>query len=158
MLNQDQIKRIQPKLLLIQVIAAALILGALAFATAMSVMVDWENLNDQVKMLTLFAGVSGLFISVMSIFVPKIFASHPGVTKATGDALEDRDIDAAVATLTTESLIRYAMLEGAVFLNLMVLIIEPHLASLVVAGIGLLLMIVLFPRQSRLVAAIEDRA
>lgn len=157
MLDQEQIKRIQPKLLFIQVIAGALILGALSFAAAMIVIVDWENLNDAVKMLTLFAGATGLFIFVMSIFVPMIFTSHPQATQATDGARENSAIDAAVTTLVTESLIRYALLEGGIFLNLMVLIIEPHLASLVVAGIGLLFMLALFPRQSKLISTIENR-
>jgi len=158
MLDSEQVQQIQPKLVLIQVVAGALIMGAVAFAAAMSVIVDWENLNDQANMLTMFAGASGLFIFMMSIFVPLMFAGKSNVSNASSSPVEEPGIAAAIPMLMTETLIRYALIEGGVFLNLMVLIIEPHLASLVVAGIGLLLMLVLFPRRSKMMSTIEDRA
>ena len=158
MLNQEQIDRIQPKLVLVQAVAAALILGALGFAAMISVIVDWENLNDQTKMLTMIAGATGVFIFVMSIFVPKIFANKPTAAAAVNSPIEDKDIDAALPMMMTETLIRYALIEGGIFLNAMVMIIEPHLASLIVAGTGLLLMLVLFPLQSKMIATTERRA
>lgn len=158
MLDQAQITRIKPKLMLIQVVALALILGAMAFAAVSSVIVDWENRNDQIKMLTLFAMTSGLFIFAMSIFIPKFFATnHTAGQHSTRESVSDKSVDAIVPMLMTETVIRYALIEGGVFLNLMVLIIEPHLATAVVAGIGLVLMLAMFPRQSKLISILEFR-
>ncbi len=158
MLAPEQIRRIQPKLLTVQALAGALILGAIVFAAVMSLMVDWENLNDQVKMLTLMASVSGLFLFVISVFVPIVFGGSSNGFQKLNEPLKDSQIDAVVSMLITETLIRYALIEGGVMLNLMVLIIDPHLVLIVVAGIGLLLMLASFPRQSKMISTIEQRA
>ena len=158
MLTPEQTQRIQPKLKLVQIVAGALIFGALAFAAGMSLMVDWENLNDELKMLTMMASGSSLLLFVMSIFVPVIFAGNSSEFDHSGAPPDDASVDQAVPMLISETLIRFSLIEGGVFLNLMVLIIEPHVALIVVAGIGLLVMLALFPRQSKMISTIEKRA
>jgi hypothetical protein len=158
MLTPEQVQRIQPKLTLVQIVAGALIFGALAFAAGMSLMVDWGNLNDELKMLTMMASGSSLLLFVMSIFVPVIFAGNSSEFDNSGTPPDDASVDRAVPMLISETLIRYSLIEGGVFLNLTILIIEPHVALIVVTAIGLLVMLALFPRRSKMISTIEKRA
>ena len=156
MLSNEQIQQLRPKLLSIQVISGFLMLGVLAFAGLMVMIVDWDDLNDRVKMLTLIAAATGVLILVLSIFIPNAFSSD---VRPSGDSESDQSTAAtAIANmLVTENLIRFALLESAIFLNLVVFFLEPHLVSLAVAGFGLLLMLAFFPRQSRMISVIEER-
>ena len=153
MLTPEQIKNIRPKLVAIQFIAAALIVGVVVFAGVMSAIVDWDNINDRFKMLSLIATASGIFMFTLSIVAPKVFASGNEVV----DSDPSTAILAIINTLMVENLIRFALIEAAVFLNLMVFMIEPHRGSLIVVGVGILLMLICFPRQSKMIAVIEDR-
>lgn len=158
MLDSEQIKRIQPKLKTVQIIAAALIGGAFTFTVAMSLLVDWEHLNSEAKMLTMMGAGTGLLVFVLSIFAPRVFSGQSAKQKADTSSAGDSAVDAAVPMMMTETLIRYTLLESGIFLNLMVMILEPHVASISVAGMGLFLMLALFPTSSRLLSGVEDRA
>jgi hypothetical protein len=156
MLSSEQVQQVRPRLLSIQIVSAALILSVSVFAVATSMIVDWENLNDRIKMLDLFASATGVLIFVLSIFAPGMFSSD--ITAASHSTSDQSSAVMAIANMIlTENLIRFTLLEAAIFLNLMVFIIEPHIALLVVAGIGLLLMLVFFPRQSKMISHIENR-
>jgi len=156
MLTDEQVQQIRPRLLTIQAVAAALIVGDLMFAGAISVVVDWENVAERVKMLTLIGMIAGVFIYALSIVVPKVFASGTNLRPPT-KVVDQEEIASTANTMMTEVLIRFALINGAIFLNLMVFLIEIHIASLVVAAIGLLLMVALFPRQSNMISTIGDR-
>ncbi len=156
MLTPEQITAIQPKLVVIQLIAAALITGVLVFAGVICAVADWGGLNDRLKMLSLIGAVSGVFMFVLSVVAPKVFASGQAES---GPAASDQPdvIKTHLNSLLTETLIRFALIEAAIFLNSMVFMIESHRVSLVVVGIGILVMLFCFPRRSNMIAVIEDR-
>ena len=156
MLTDEQVQQIRPRLLTIQAIAAALIVEVLFLAGVLSAIVDWENVADRVKMLTLIGMIAGVFIYALSIVVPRVFASGTNLRPPT-KVVDQYEIASTASTMMTEVLIRFALINGAIFLNLMVFCIEIHVASLVVAAIGLLLMVAFFPRQSNMISAIGDR-
>ena len=156
MLTPEQIADIRPKLVLIQTIAAALIIGVVVFAAVIFAIVDWGNLNDRLKMLSLIGAVTGIFMFGLSIVAPKIFASGRDAAPP-ADSDQSNAIKPILESLMAENLIRFALIEAAIFLNLMVFMIESHRAALVVVGIGILLMLICFPRQSKMITTIEDR-
>lgn len=155
MLTEKQIHTIQPKFMLIVVLCATMILSVLVFATVVCVLTDWENLNDRIKMLTLFAAGTGIVIFGLSTVVPAMSIPSPQLRNLAKP--DDETVNAMAGSLLTENLTRYMMVEGGIFLNLMVFLIEPHTGSLVIAGIGLLLQLVCFPRPAKLVSVIENR-
>jgi hypothetical protein len=55
------------------------------------------------------------------------------------------DVKAAVGRFAVGRIIRFAILEGGCFLNLVVYLLDHSLLSLVVAGIGLFLLMLSFP-------------
>jgi hypothetical protein len=156
MLTPEQITDIRPKLVVIQIIATALIIGVIVFAAVIFAIVDWGNLNARLKMLSLIGTVTGIFMFGLSIVAPKVFASGNDVAPP-ADSDQSDAIKSILDSLMAENVIRFALIEAAIFLNLMVFMIEPHRAALVVVGIGILLMLICFPRQSRMITTIENR-
>jgi uncharacterized membrane protein len=156
MLTPEQTENIRPKLAVIQMIAAALIVGVIVFAGVIFAIVDWENLNERIKMLSLFGAATGILMFGFSIVAPRVFASsHHVALPAKPDQSEA--IKPVLDSLMAEHIIRFALIEAAIILNLMVFMIEPHRAALVVVGIGILLMLIFFPRQSNMITTLEDR-
>lgn len=156
MLTPEQTNNVRPKLVSIQIIAAAMIVGALVFTAVICTLVDWANLNKHLKMLSLIGTVSGILMLGLSFVAPRVFASGYEVSLPT-DSDQSTAIKAILDTLVAENLIRFALIEAALFLNLMVFMIEPHRAGLVIVGIGVSLMLIYFPRQSKMISVIADR-
>ena len=156
MLTPDQIDNIRPKLISIQIISAVLIVGALVFTAMICAIVDWDNLNERLKMLSMIGAVSGILMLGMSFVVPKVFSSGEGGLRS-DNSDQSEVVKTTLHSLMVENLIRYALIEAALFLNLMVFLIEPHRAALLIVGIGVLTMLICFPRQSKMIAEIENR-
>ncbi len=155
MVSDEQLALMRPKLATARIIAAALIVGVLIFTGLLFVIVDWEKLGEPLKLLTLIGAVTGVALFAMSIFAPGLFAG--GATIGTKDATDsEKEVKSLANSFVVETLIRYFLIEGAIFLNLMVFMLEPHKASLIVVAIGVLLMLVSYPRQSALIARVEN--
>lgn len=153
MLSPEQVRSLRAKLISIQIISGALIAGVLVFVAITCLITDWEELSDQLKMLTLIGAMTGVVMFALSIVAPGMFAGGP----AHSEKDETKALQVIVNSLMTENLIRFVLIEAAIFLNLMVFFIEPHRATLIVVAIGILLMLVCFPRQSKLISKIESR-
>lgn len=165
MLSNDQLQPLLLRIRMSQLIAALLIVGAIVFIGLISFIADWENMNERAKMLNLFAGATGIFVLMLSLFVPKMFFAVPHLRpqkKSNGDSpnAPQPPVDPALVnefsqSLMSENILRYALIDGAIFLNLVVFTIEPHISSFIVAGIGIALMILLFPRKAKMVASLQ---
>jgi len=158
MLTSEQLAVTRPRLVSTQIIAGALLVGVLLFATITFLMIDTDRLGNPLRMLTLFATVTSAAMFGLAVIAPGMFAS--GVQRPNPDST-DEEKQKAIATASNaifvETLIRFCLIEAAIFLSLMVFFIEPHYATLVVVGIGVLLMLFFFPRQSKMVSKIEDQ-
>lgn len=157
MLTPEQINAIRPKLFTIQLVAATLFVSVVLFAVVISMITDWENLNDRFKMLSLIGTASGTLVLGLSMIVPRVFASGEPETHLPKSDDPQQSISSILTSLTVETLIRFALIEAAIFLNLVVMMIEPQRASLVIVGIGVLMMLIWFPRKSKMIAVIDDR-
>ena len=61
------------------------------------------------------------------------------------------------SVLQTAWIVRFAMIEGACFLNLIVTLLQDSLITLFVALLGLLVMLICFPRSGVVEELLEDR-
>ncbi len=150
MLSDEQIKRAESKIWMVQIATAAIMSTTVILTPIMLMIVQWETLTGPAKMLTTIAGFAAFCLYLMSTVISMIFSSKPA------DHLsDDAAIDSVFGMLSTETLIRFALINGAAFINLLVFMVEPHIASLIAAGIGLLMMLFYFPRKSKMVTLIE---
>lgn len=157
MLTKDQKQQAAPKFLLTQIVAVALMLGVFGLiAVICFVLVDFDNLNPRIKMLTLIGFVAGMLLYGVSIVVPRIFATDLPA-KTDDESGERKAITSIVNAMLTEKIAQVAVVEGGIFLNAIVFMLEPHVSSLVVIGIGIVLMFAYFPRRSRQMAVLEER-
>ena len=157
MLSDDQKAILRPRMLSTQIVAGALLLGVLVLSGIIFLMVDSERLGNPLRMLTLIASVTAAAMFGLSVVAPGMFASGTPAANDNDGSGNEAAIKTAANAIFVETLIRFFLIEAAIFLNLMVFFIEPHYASLVVSGIGVLLMLVFFPRQSKMAAAVEDQ-
>jgi hypothetical protein len=140
-----------------QIVAGALLVGVLILTGIIFLIVDSERLGNPLKMLTLIASVTAAAMFGLSVVAPGMFASGTPASVENDESDRQAAIKTAANAIFVETLIRFFLIEAAIFLNLMVFFIEPHYASLVVVGIGVLLMLIFFPRQSKMAAAVEDQ-
>lgn len=148
---------LKAKLRLIQWFAIAMLLGVGIFTGLISVMADWNHLNENLKLLNLLAAGTGIFLFMLSAFAAKAFSS-PSQPKQPGSKATPLDSPAALqaaSALFMEIVLCYCLINGGIFLNLMVFVVEPHLVSFVIAAAGILVMLLFFPRQSRMISKIE---
>jgi len=150
MLSDEQTKRVGSKLFLVQIAAAAMMFSIVILVPVMCMIAQWETLTGTAKLLTMIASLAAICMYLMSAFVPKIFSTQPPAGLS-----DDAAVDSVLGMLSTETLIRFALIEGAAFMNLLVFMVEPHMASLIAAGIGFLMMLIFFPRKSKMISAIE---
>ena len=159
MLSQEQQQQIAPKIQVAQIIGAAMVMGAIFFSVGICFVANWEEIGV-LKLITLIGAFTGFTIFVLSFIISFMFPKIPAGKEITVSGDENREtaaIDSILRIMTTEAIVRAALIEGAILLNLMVFMLEPHLISLVVVGIGILLMAALIPWPTKAMSRVEDR-
>ena len=161
MLSDQLLETFKPKLLALQIVPLAMMGGAVVFAGAISTMADWSVVDRPFKIFNLIGAGTAVCMYVLAFVVPSLFPKTPDQLPQPGDQLssdlEEKAVSGIIGLLTTETIIRYALIEGGVMLNLMVLMLEARWVSVIVAGLGFVLMLLCFPLNSRLQDRISDR-
>lgn len=166
MFSQEQQRVIANKSRTLQAISGAMILGAVMLAVSFSVIVNWEELGNPLKLITIMGGATGGLLILFAAAAPFLFSpsqssGRVGFEASPQDeeavAAQNQKLHKAIGGVFTEHLIRYALLEAAITLNLMALMLEPHYASLTVVAFGLALMLLLFPRAAKFESQITAR-
>ena len=152
MLSDEQNSRIAPKLRYARIAAAGMIFIIAVLIPVMCQIANWRFSTETPKMLTLIAAFASLMMFTMSIAVPFIFSGNP-TSKLSGDAA----VDSALGLFMSETFIQLALILGAALMNLVVFSVEYHVASLVLVGIAVLLMLVFFPRSSKARKVIHNK-
>ena len=164
MIKQAVKDRFKPQLLTMMIICGALIMGATTFAILISTITDWTEVGDpsSPSMLALMGLIFGGMMVMLSFIVPIVsrranirqltdrYAS-PDLYEKSKPSLGEDDglIHKLLATFQTSMIIRFAMIEGAVFLNLMLFMVERNPINLIVGGVGLLIMLAMLPLPGR---------
>jgi hypothetical protein len=166
MLTPTQIARAKPKLVLIQIISAGILFGAIMFTGVILSMTDWSQFPGDGRMMSLLGAITGFAMLGLAWIVPSLIATSPTQIAAEvirfrnpeqADQLDDKIIEGLLASLVTGRIVFSAIIEGAIFLNLMVFFIERNTINLALVGFGLLTLIVTFPLQSRLLGKTTDQ-
>ena len=136
---------------------------AMTFATLMGLVVVIgmvpEALNQDPKMLVLLAAFTGMVMYGLSFVIGSIFNDTVSAKNAENadDTATEEQVNKAASQISNAHVIRSAIIEAAIILNLMVLLLERNYISIAVIVLGLLLLVSLFPSHGRLIRAIERR-
>jgi hypothetical protein len=162
MLAPAQITRITPKLWMVQLTSLAILVGACAFAFMVLAIMDWEAITGNIKMMTLIGAVTGLCCFGLAFIAPRLAISSTThvaaqlLTKNVRTEIDDaKIIDAQLENIASANIMFAAIVEAAVFLNLVTLLLEQSTAALVIVGIGFLLLIFNFPIKHRIINRLE---
>ena len=128
--------------------AAAAIIGSIVIVGLVP-----EALNSKPKMLVVLAAFTGMVSYGLSYIVAAIFNSPV----ASDETPTDAQVKKAASQIANSHVIRSAIIEGGIFLNLMVLLLERNFISIAVVALGFLLLCVLFPTHNRFAKAISRR-
>ena len=111
-LTQEQLQQLSKPGLTVKIICGALLAGACNFALILCVIVDFNDLNTNLDMLVLLAAASGAVMFSMSFVAFKVLTGQT--------AAKDESMMAHFQVLQTAWIVRFAIIEGAVFMNLIV--------------------------------------
>ena len=153
------------------IIGGALLTGAGVFAILVSTITDWSEIGDPASpsMLALMGLIFGGMMMLLSFIVPVVSRranirqltdrhASPDLYDKSNAPLEKDDsvIHKLLATFQTSVVVRFAMIQGAIFLNLMLFILEKNPVNLIVGLVGLLLMLFLLPLPGRVWNFVEN--
>jgi len=130
------------------VIAFALIMGVVTFAAVAGVALNQPAPVVEQPFISIGAAGMGAMMFVLSFFVPGMVGSQ------NLQALKNRGYPVTEAELLQvyqlKLIIRYALLEGGAFLNLIAFMVEHQTWSLGIVGVIVGVMILLFPTPGRI--------
>ena len=112
-----------------------------------------EALHSKPNMLVMLAAFTGMVCYGLSFVVAAVFNTPVPADETPTDA----QVKKVAGQIASSHVIRSAIIEGGIFLNLMVLLLERNFISVAVIGLGFWLLCVLFPTHSRFVKAISRR-
>lgn len=147
----EMIAQIQPSVKTMQVITMALAMVPILFIAVILAAINTESLHTEPKMLILMAAATGVVSYLLSFFFGPAFRKSVNAS----EPVEYSDVKTLLAGLQTSHVIQCAMIEGGIYLNLVVLLLDHGWVSLYVAGVGMVLLVFLFPTKGRTVRKIE---
>ena len=102
-------------------------------------------------MLILLAATTGVVSYLLSFFFGPAFRKSVNAS----EPVEYTDIKTLLSGLQTSHVIRCVMIEAGIYLNLVVLLLDHGWFNLYIAGLGMVLLMLLFPTKGRTVRGIE---
>ena len=163
MLSQEQTAAVEPICRVMMVIFAALVLGPLFFAL-IALFIRFTGpepaIVDSLDIIVIF-GIGLAFLCVMASFiVPRIALKQNAsqtAKKFFGDEIESPEAAQGLAQgVLSSTIIRLALLEGAIFANLMFFLIQGSIYSLIAAIVLLMIMLLAVPLPSRVISRVES--
>lgn len=157
MLTPNQNEIASRKVLAGQILAGAVIFGALFFGGMIATTVNWSDLNGPIKLMSTIAAASAIILFGVALVAPTMFPRLPNFKSSGDPAIEDKAVQEIGSLLTWQNMIRLAILDAGIFVNILPLMFEPRWVNIAAIGIGLLLMLANFPFRSRSMRKIEFR-
>lgn len=149
----SMIERLRPGLRTLQVITLAMVMGQVLFVAAIMAATNTEDLHMELKMLIFLAAVTGVVNYAFSFFFSPLFRK----TVNASDPPEFSDVRTVTSGLQTAFVVQATLITGGVYLNLLVFLLDKGLISLVVAAVGGIVLLLLFPTLGRYVRSIEKQ-
>jgi len=163
MLTKEQAVAVTPTCKIILIIFAALAMGPLTFA-AIAVFIRFSSDPAFVGDLGILPkiGLGMAFIgALLSLVVPSIFMkqSVSGTAKKfSGEEINGPEAAKGIAEgIQTFTIIRMALLEGVIFVNLMFLLLTGSIVNLIAAGVLWMIMFLGIPLPHRVINKIESK-
>ena len=156
MLSDEQFQIVRPKLVILQIIVAAMSVGVLVFALVTNFVTPWVESTMDISMLPLLGAAASFFSIILAFVLPALAANS--VPKNSDDEPSDQRLPAAANVFMTGRIIRVAILESGCFLNLVVYVLEKSRLSLIAVAILLFLLLLSFPTAFAMRRWIEARA
>lgn len=147
----EMMSLVKPVVKVLQIITLALAMGAFLFGVIVIGVAGTHGLHTGPKMLILMAAGTGMFLYLLSFPLSAAFANRVNAS----DPPDEADVRKIMAGLQTSHIIKSAMIEGGVYLNLIVLLLDHGLFNLWVAGLGIVLLVLQFPTLGRFVGRVE---
>ena len=153
MLSQSQILQLEPRAKNLMIISIGMISGVIMLAFVLLAL-GMKNANTDLGILTL-VGSAAMFGSIaMAFFVPTLVA-RAGANAAqqlekASEGGSDPRVDALGQAFMTKSIIRYALLEGGCFLNLIIFLVDNSWYALIPAAFGVIVMLLTFPLPGKM--------
>ena len=170
MLDQQQTKSLKEPILGMQIICGSLIIGAAVACLVVYFINTNRQFNTDLGTMTLVGICMAATTYVAAFLVPGMIrkASCQSLAASANRDHINRDhnqdgqkashetLRMAAQHLTQHIIVRFALLEGTMFANLVFWFIEGSLFSWVVIGIGFALMIAFFPFPNRAIDQVES--
>ena len=157
MLDQSQRRHLENRARALQIVVGAMILGVVTFAV-----VAWIIGRDKAHFNLSIMAIVGIVFAASSLPMAVIL---PGVIRQNVDA-QARDnsggqegsdrMDTIFAGIQSSTIVRFALLEGAAFLNVIGFMVDGASICLVVAGLLVVVMGAMFPRADLITNTIEE--
>lgn len=149
------------QLRVMQIIAVALMMGVLMFFGVVLVSTKGEVFGQNgPSFLTMFAAAFAGVMVVSHIVVP-LMVARSQLKIATGQAPADQTVESRTSSLAAvfqvQLIIALALLEGAAFFNLIVLMTDKHVMSTVLVACLILLMVLKFPTRTKVSWWVQNR-
>ena len=149
------------QLRVMQIIAVALMMGVLMFFGVVLVITKGDVFGqNRGSMLTVIAAAFAGVIVVSQLVVPSIIANAQ-LRMLKGSIRENASAEARTSSLVSvyqvQLIVGLALLEGAAFFNLVVLITDKHVVSTVLVACLLLFMVLRFPTRTKVSWWVQNR-
>jgi len=164
MLTNEQTNAVRPISNVMLVIFVALVLGPLFFAV-ITLFLRFSNDTEPaivggMGLLPIIGWGVAVFNTLLSFVVPAIvLKSHVSKTAQKFSGVEIEGVEAAkdlAQGFQTSTIIKLALLEGAIFVNLMFLLIQGKFFNLIAAAMLFMVMLLAVPLQSRVINKVES--
>ena len=140
-----------------QIIASALICGAIFFGGMIATTIHWSDLSGPFKFISTVAAASAIILFGVAFVAPTLFPQLPNFRKTDDPDTQDKGVSEIGSMLVSQNTARMALLTGGIFANIMPLMFDARWVNIIAIGIGLLLMLINFPFRSRSMRKIESR-
>ena len=137
----------------IQIICVALIMGVLMFLAVTFVVANNEKGWHTDLMVLVMATLASCYL--VSFVVPTILL-NAAKSRIANCKTDEEAVNESLAAFQTATIVGYALIEGAVFANLVAFMLTGSLISVAVAGVGIVLMIARFPFPGRIAYVVEE--
>ncbi|QEG25104.1 hypothetical protein [Mariniblastus fucicola] len=148
-LSKSELEQVAKPTQTLQIIGGAMIMGVSVAGVMLSAVAGFAKLDTELSMLVAMAAMTGAVMYSIAFGAFKMLSSQT-------DSKSD-DLMSNFKVLQTAWIVRFAIIEGACFLNLMVTLVEHSLITLFVAVFGVLLMVIGFPRTMKVEELLEER-
>ena len=161
MLNNRQIEALQPRHQPFFIICLAMPIGAIAMTLALFVIKDPPKFTKVLDVMTIVGLFMALPSYLASFIAPRIMQST-AITEIASNAKSRKELEGShvalnlFGALQNSQVIRVALIEGAVFANILMWYVSGSVYNVITAAVGIMLLLLAIPGESSTLSKIED--